>query len=100
MTKSGGIWNMHTDNDRTLAINTKGLWLCQKHQALQMRQQEPVAVSITPSSKHTVPGQRGAIANICSISGLHAAGLAAYTASKYAAVGVTKTGAKFYGERV
>ncbi len=44
-----------------------------------------------------MPGQRGAIANVASISGLQAAGLAAYTPSKYAAVGVSKNGAKFYG---
>lgn len=62
-----------------------------------MRSQEPVSINFDPAPKHTVPGQRGSIANICSISGLHAAGLAAYTASKYAAIGITKTGAKFYG---
>lgn len=43
------------------------------------------------------PGQRGAIANFASMAGLHAMGMAAYTPSKYAAVGVTKNGAKFYG---
>ena len=84
--------------DKTHAINTRGLWLCQKHQALQMRTQEPRTVSFNPPSQHPIQGQRGAIANVCSISGLHAAGLAAYTASKYAAIGVTKTGAKFYGQ--
>ncbi|KAH0848686.1 hypothetical protein AYO21_02889 [Fonsecaea monophora] len=83
--------------DRTHAINTKGLWLCQKHQALQMRSQEPRPVSFEPSPQHTIPGQRGAIVNVVSISGLQAAGLAAYTPSKYAAIGVTKNGAKFYG---
>ena len=82
---------------RTYAINTKGLWLCQKYQALQMRTQEPRNISFSPQSLHSVPGQRGAIANVASISGLQAAGLAAYTPSKYAAVAVTKNGAKFYG---
>ncbi|RVX71485.1 hypothetical protein B0A52_05057 [Exophiala mesophila] len=83
--------------DRTHAINTKGLWLCQKYEALQMRKQEPRPISFEPPPRYEIPGQRGAIANIASISGLHAVGMAAYTASKYAAIGVTKNGAKFYG---
>ncbi|KAK5200221.1 hypothetical protein LTR99_009019 [Exophiala xenobiotica] len=83
--------------ERTHAINTRGLWLCQKYQAFQMKTQEPRPVSFSPACRHTIPGQRGSIANVVSISGLHAAGLAAYTPSKYAAVGVTKNGAKFYG---
>ncbi|OAL31988.1 hypothetical protein AYO22_00858 [Fonsecaea multimorphosa] len=83
--------------ERTHAINTKGLWLCQKYQALQMKTQDPCPVSFEPPCAHNIPAQRGAIANVVSISGLQAAGLAAYTPSKYAAVGVTKNGAKFYG---
>ncbi|KAI1622028.1 3-oxoacyl-reductase [Exophiala viscosa] len=83
--------------ERTYAINTRGLWLCQKYQALQMRMQQPREITFLPQSPHTIPGQRGAIANVVSISGLQAAGLAAYTPSKYAAIGVTKNGAKFYG---
>lgn len=82
---------------RTHAINTRGLWLCQKYQALQMKSQEPYSISFSPKSSHPIPKQRGAIANVVSISGLQAAGLAAYTPSKYAAIGVTKNGAKFYG---
>ena len=64
-----------------------------------MEKQEPRSVTFTPASEHTIPGQRGVIANVVSISGLHAGGLAAYTPSKYAAVGVTKNGAKFYGPK-
>jgi len=62
-----------------------------------MRKQEPRPISFTPATQYTIPGQRGSIANVVSISGLHAVGLAAYTPSKYAAVAVTKNGAKFYG---
>ena len=62
-----------------------------------MKKQEALPISFSPASQHTIPGQRGAIANVVSISGLQAAGLAAYTPSKYAAIGVTKNGAKFYG---
>ncbi|KIW21478.1 hypothetical protein PV08_02058 [Exophiala spinifera] len=83
--------------ERTHAINTRGLWLSQKYQALQMKTQEPRPVSFSPNCAHPIPGQRGVIANVVSISGLQAAGLAAYTPSKYAAVGITKNGAKFYG---
>lgn len=82
---------------RTYAVNARGLWLCQKHEALQMRTQEPRPVQSTPPAAFPMKPQRGAIANIASISGLHAVGLAAYTPSKYAAVGITKNGAKFYG---
>lgn len=62
-----------------------------------MQKQVPRAICFTPASKSNIPGQRGAIANVASISGLHAMGLAAYTPSKYAAIAVTKNGAKFYG---
>ena len=62
-----------------------------------MKKQEPLPISFSPPCEHEIPGQRGAIANVVSISGLQAAGLAAYTPSKYAAAAVTKNGAKFYG---
>lgn len=78
-------------------MNARGLWLCQKYEALQMRTQKAREISFSPAPKYPVPGQRGSIVNIASISGLHAAGLAAYTPSKYAAIGITKNGAKFYG---
>lgn len=65
---------------------------------MQMQKQEPRPISFSPPSKSVIPGQRGAIANVASISGLHAKGMAAYTPSKYAAVAVTKNGAKFYGK--
>jgi NAD(P)-dependent dehydrogenase (short-subunit alcohol dehydrogenase family) len=69
--------------EKTHAINTRGLWLSQKYQAFQMRTQEPRPISFEPAPRHKIPGQRGAIANVVSISGLQAAGLAAYTPSKY-----------------
>lgn len=62
-----------------------------------MKTQEPRPISFSPECAHLIPGQRGVIANVVSISGLQAAGLAAYTPSKYAAIGITKNGAKFYG---
>jgi NAD(P)-dependent dehydrogenase (short-subunit alcohol dehydrogenase family) len=62
-----------------------------------MKKQDPRPVTFNPSPKFEAPGQRGSICNIASISGLHAQGLAAYTPSKWAAIGITKNGAKFYG---
>lgn len=62
-----------------------------------MQRQQPREMSLTHPPKYPVPGQRGAIANVVSISGLVSLGLAAYTPSKHAAVGITKNGAKFYG---
>jgi NAD(P)-dependent dehydrogenase (short-subunit alcohol dehydrogenase family) len=61
-----------------------------------MKKQEARPVTFNPPGVD-VPAQRGSICNIASISGLHAQGLAAYTPSKWAAVGITKNGAKFYG---
>jgi NAD(P)-dependent dehydrogenase (short-subunit alcohol dehydrogenase family) len=92
-------WTELVTLTRTYAVNTRGLWLCQKYEAQQMENQKPRSITFTPSSLHTIPGQRGVIANVVSISGLHAGGLAAYTPSKYAAAGVTKNGAKFYGPK-
>lgn len=63
-----------------------------------MKQQDPRPISFDPPPERPIPGQRGSICNIASISGLHAQGLAAYTPSKWAAVGLTKNGAKFYGK--
>lgn len=62
-----------------------------------MQTQEPKALELSPAPASPIKKQRGSIANIASISGLHAIGLAAYTPSKYAAAAITKNGAKFYG---
>lgn len=62
-----------------------------------MARQPPRDISFSPAPEHPIPGQRGSIANVASVSGLHANGLAAYTPSKYGVVAVTKNGAKFYG---
>lgn len=64
-----------------------------------MQKQEPLAVKFTPSSAYPIAPQRGAIVNVSSMSGLSAMGLAAYTPTKYAVLGITKNGAKFYGPR-
>jgi NAD(P)-dependent dehydrogenase (short-subunit alcohol dehydrogenase family) len=63
--------------DKTIGINLKGIWLCMKHEILQMRQQG-----------------KGAIVNCASVAGLGGfPGLPAYAASKHGVVGLTKTAA-------
>jgi NAD(P)-dependent dehydrogenase (short-subunit alcohol dehydrogenase family) len=68
--------------DRMLAVNVKSVWLCMKHEILQMLKQGG-----------------GSIVNTASIAGL--IGLkysSAYVASKHAVVGLTKSAALEYAE--
>jgi NAD(P)-dependent dehydrogenase (short-subunit alcohol dehydrogenase family) len=67
--------------DRTMAVNVKGVWLCMRAQIRQMLAQ----------------GGGGAIVNTASVAGLRGApSMAAYSASKHAVVGLTKTAAAEY----
>ncbi len=66
--------------DSSLAVNVKGVWLCLKHEIAQMLKQGG-----------------GAIVNTASVAGLVAAPkMAAYSASKHAVVGLTKSAAVEY----
>ena len=66
------------DWDRTIEINLKGVWLCLQHEIRQM----------------LVQGNGGSIVNMASIFGLvGSAGAAAYSASKHAVLGLTKSAA-------
>jgi NAD(P)-dependent dehydrogenase (short-subunit alcohol dehydrogenase family) len=68
--------------DRMIAVNLKGVWLCMKHEIVQMLAQGG-----------------GAIVNTASIAGL--AGLptsSAYVAAKHGVVGLTKTAAIEYAQ--
>jgi NAD(P)-dependent dehydrogenase (short-subunit alcohol dehydrogenase family) len=68
--------------DRVIAVNLKGVWLCMKHEIIQMLKQG-----------------RGAIVNASSGAGLvGAAGASAYTASKHGVIGLTKTAALEYAK--
>ncbi len=70
------------DWDRVVDINLKGVWLCMKHEILQMLKQGG-----------------GAIVNISSVNGfVGAAEFAPYTASKHGVIGLTKSAAKGYAK--
>ena len=69
--------------DRTIGINLKGVWLCMKNEIPEM-----------------LKNQKGVIINCASVAGLSGfAGLPAYTASKHAIVGLTKTAALEYAKQ-
>ncbi len=73
--------------DRIMAVNTRGVFLCMKHQLPRM-----------------IATRSGAIVNVASAAGLVGAGqMAAYAASKHAVVGLTRAAADEvarYGVRV
>jgi NAD(P)-dependent dehydrogenase (short-subunit alcohol dehydrogenase family) len=70
------------DFDRTLAVNLRGVWLCMRHEIRQMQRQGG-----------------GAIVNMSSVDGLTASPYAAaYSASKHAVNGLTRTAAVEYGD--
>ncbi|UHD16727.1 glucose 1-dehydrogenase [Thiocapsa bogorovii] len=70
--------------DRVIGINLTGVWLCMKHQ---------IPVMLAQGA--------GAIVNVSSIYGLKPsdAGHAAYCASKFGVIGLSKTAAVDYGQR-
>jgi NAD(P)-dependent dehydrogenase (short-subunit alcohol dehydrogenase family) len=69
--------------DRTLNVNLKGAWLCMKHELEVM-----------------LKNGKGVIVNTASIAGLVGfQNLPAYTASKHALVGLTKTAALEYAKK-
>jgi NAD(P)-dependent dehydrogenase (short-subunit alcohol dehydrogenase family) len=79
--------------DKTLAINTRAVWLCCKHALRQFLEQKPRA----PNSRGD--RTRGWIVNVASIMGLVAgAGIPAYVASKHAVIGLTKQLAVDYAQ--
>ena len=76
------------DFKRFIDINTTGVFLVTREVSLAMRSQEPRAVSAYWQNRGTT---RGSITNLGSASSLVAApGVLPYTASKHAAIGLSK----------
>ena len=75
--------------DRAIEINLKGTMLCVRAVSKAMSTQD----SLTHEGRHGLRSlRRGSIVNLGSISSLAAgAGMMAYTASKHAVIGITKT---------
>jgi NAD(P)-dependent dehydrogenase (short-subunit alcohol dehydrogenase family) len=75
------------DYEQVMRVNVTGVWLCLKAQIRQMLSQD------TPPGGH-------AIVNTASVAGLVGSPLiAAYSASKHAVVGLTRSAARAYGGR-
>jgi len=75
------------DFERVMAVNVRGVWLCMQAQIRAMLLQTP------PEGGHS-------IVNMASIAGLSASPmLPAYSASKHAVVGLTRSAARNYGRR-
>ncbi len=75
------------DFERIMAVNVRGVWLCMQAQIRVMLRQTP------PEGGHS-------IVNMASVAGLSASPkLPAYSASKHAVVGLTRSAARSYGRR-
>ena len=73
--------------DRMIGVNLTGVFLCMKHEIIQMLRQE------------RVDGRRGAIVNTSSGAGFIAApGMPHYTAAKHGVLGIVKNAAQEYYE--
>ncbi|KAH0837439.1 hypothetical protein AYO21_08961 [Fonsecaea monophora] len=83
--------------DRLYEICQRGVWLCQKYEAEQMRKQEPRVPEGSYLNDKAYP-QRGAIVNTASICGRMTNGMPAYTSAKHGVLGITRTGCLFYGK--
>lgn len=87
----GPMGELHTcklsDFERVMAVNVRGVWNCMQAEITQMLTQE------TPAGGH-------AIVNTASVAGLIGSPqLPAYSASKHAVIGLTRSAARSYGKR-
>ncbi|OAL35273.1 mitochondrial trans-2-enoyl-CoA reductase [Fonsecaea nubica] len=76
-------------------LNGRGTWMCQKAEALVMREQEPRKIVLDPSEE--VVETRGSIVNMSSVCGIVALGLPGYSAAKAGVQAISRSGAHFYG---
>ncbi|KAK5022357.1 hypothetical protein LTR13_011461 [Exophiala sideris] len=81
------------------AVNQRGVWLCQKHEAAQMLKQEPRTVELSPKPSLAINPQRGAIVNVGSTTAVTGMGFPAYAPTKAAVLEITRNGAFFYSPR-
>jgi len=87
----GPVGEMHecslADYERIMTVNSRGVWLCMQQEIRRMLAQD------APPGGHS-------IVNTASVAGLiGSAILPAYSASKHAVVGLTRTAARTYGRR-
>lgn len=78
--------------DKLFQTNSRGTWLCQKYEIIQMQKQQPLE---SPDSRQKA---RGSIVNVSSMAGCQGQpNLVAYGASKHAVIGFTKADGMRYG---
>ncbi|KIW80222.1 hypothetical protein Z517_06837 [Fonsecaea pedrosoi CBS 271.37] len=84
----GMTWDVAVEDWRkVIEVNQIGVWLCTKYQLEQMKKQEPLQM---PDARP----QRGSVVNCASVNSIQTVAMSsAYTASKHAVVGFTKTAA-------
>ncbi|KAJ3536864.1 hypothetical protein NM208_g6546 [Fusarium decemcellulare] len=81
-----------SDWDKIFSVNTRGTWLCQREELIQMLKQDPLKADDSDFEA------RGAIANVASMAGIRGEeNLPAYCATKFAVVGFTKADGLRYG---
>jgi len=79
--------------DKQFAVNSRGMWLCQKAELTQMMNQEPL------KANDSLFEARGAIANVASMAGLRVYdNLPAYCATKHAVIGFSKADGMHYAK--
>lgn len=79
------------DFDKQFAVNSRGMWLCQRAEITQMLKQDTITTTDSPFPA------RGAIANVASMAGLRAYdNLPSYCATKHSILGFTKADALRY----
>lgn len=84
------------DYDQVMAVNVRGVFLCEKYELEQMLKQEPRQVN--PSVPSVL--ERGSIVNTASTLALRAMpNLSVYNTSKHAVIGLTRTDAIDYARR-
>lgn len=78
--------------DKLFQTNSRGTWLCQKYEIIQMQKQQPLE---SPDSRQK---GRGSIVNVSSMAGCQGQpNLVAYGASKHSVIGFTKADGMRYG---